>query len=129
MPMIPFENLIRSLRCCACTGALMLEPGGTRCGRCGARYPITNGRISFLKETVATEHSAEPSDALIYRLKLFVKKSPRLFTLLNHTLGTYVGTSARAAIAGVPRGAVILNIGAGEEVIRDDVLNIDLHPY
>tara|TARA_Y100000310_G_C20462298_1_gene705950 strand:- start:79 stop:777 length:699 start_codon:yes stop_codon:yes gene_type:complete len=69
------------------------------------------------------------ADNFIYRLKHIIKKNPKLFHILNHTLGTFVGKSAKASIAHLPKGSLIVNIGSGAEVIRDDVVNLDCIPY
>jgi len=69
------------------------------------------------------------SDDIIFKLKNFAKRSPKLFFILNHTLGTYVGKSAKKSIAHLPIGSKILNIGSGSNIIREDVINVDRAKY
>lgn len=127
--MSDLATILRYAHCPICKGSLLVFAEGARCSRCQKLYKITDGRISFLEHEGGAGKSEQPSDALIYKLKLFVKKSPRLFTLVNNILGTYVGKSARKSIAQVRKDAVIINIGAGAEIIRTDVINVDIHPY
>jgi SAM-dependent methyltransferase len=68
-------------------------------------------------------------DELIFKTKLFFKKYPRIFLFLYYTLGIFVGKSAKKSIAHLPKGSLILNLGSGPKVIREDVVNIDCHPY
>ncbi len=73
--------------------------------------------------------SDRETDNLIYKLKDFIKQYPRIFLFLNHTLGTYVGKSAKKSIAHLPQGSLIINIGSGANKIREDVINFDSKPY
>ncbi len=127
--MFDVHTLLPNLRCPSCKGNITRAEEAGHCLQCGRQYPISSEHISFVVPGVGAGESSEPTDALMYKLKLLVKKSPRLFTLLNHTLGTYVGTSAKQGIASLPKGSFIINIGAGAEVVRDDVINVDIHPY
>lgn len=67
-------------------------------------------------------------DNIIYRLKNCLKDYPFLFAIVRWAVGGLkVGLSPKEAIKEV-RGK-ILNLGSGSERIREDVINLDIHPY
>ncbi|MBU2575476.1 methyltransferase domain-containing protein [Patescibacteria group bacterium] len=68
-------------------------------------------------------------DNLIFNLKNSIKQYPKLFYFLNHTLGTFVGKSAKQSIAHLPEGSKIINVGSGANIIRKDVINVDYAKY
>ncbi|QQG46210.1 MAG: class I SAM-dependent methyltransferase [Candidatus Niyogibacteria bacterium] len=74
--------------------------------------------------------SSSESDGLVFAIKKIVKKYPKLFFILNHTLGIFVGKSAGQSIRHLAKGSVILNLGSGSAIIREDVINVDIerHP-
>lgn len=102
-------------------------PDAYQCIRCACRYSVKDDCIFFIPRT-SPESGSQP-DGIIFRLKSWVKKFPRFFTFLNHTLGTYVGKSAKESISGLPFGSAIVNIGSGAEIIRTDVINVDAEAY
>jgi len=69
------------------------------------------------------------SDNFIFKLKDFVKRFPKFFYILNHTLGAYVGKSAKSSINHLPGGSKIINIGSGANIIREDIINVDCAKY
>lgn len=117
----------RVLRCTRCRGLMTLRNNMFIC-ECGQQYHVNN-TIVYGREVAAEGNDHDQSDKLIFSLKEFFKKHPRLFNFLYYTLGTYIGTSAKQAVASLPVGAVILNLGAGVAKIRDDVINVDYFPY
>lgn len=70
------------------------------------------------------------SDALIFRIKEELRKYPKVFFFFYYTAAIFTGVTARQAIAHIPKGARIINIGSGIKVIREGVINVDLvqHP-
>lgn len=68
-------------------------------------------------------------DSFTLKLKNFLKKHPKFFLFLYHTLGIYVGKSAKKSIAHIPKGAIIINLGAGVKKVREDVIDVDIAPY
>ena len=121
------NSLLTILQCSACGGQISRNEKGCSCERCHRTY-LKKGETFFFYRDEGNEASRK-ADGIIFWLKSLVKKNPRVFTLLNHTLGIYVGTSARRSIAHLPKGATILNIGSGSEIIRDDVINLDSMPH
>ncbi len=71
----------------------------------------------------------EKEDNLIFKTKLFFKKYPRIFSFFYYTLAVFVGKSAKQSIKYLPKGSLILNLGSGSKIIREDVINVDSHPY
>ncbi len=66
---------------------------------------------------------------MVLKIKSFLKRHPRLFSFVYFIAGVSVGKTAKEAIGHLPKGAVILNIGSGIKKIREDVVNVDSHPY
>ena len=75
------------------------------------------------------ETSDKTPDSFTLKLKNFLKKYPKFFLFLYHTLGIYVGKSAKKSIAYIPKGSVIINLGAGVKKVREDVIDVDIAPY
>lgn len=121
------DRILRLLLCPACHGGVFVLLDAYRCVRCARQYSVKGDCVLFVES--AGEEEAPRPDEIIFRLKSWVKKSPRFFTFLNRTLGTYVGKSARESIAGLPFGSAIVSIGSGAEIIRADVINVDIEAY
>ncbi len=68
-------------------------------------------------------------DNLVLRTKSFLKRHPRIFSVLYFISGAVVGKTAKQAINHFPKGSVILNVGSGIKKIREDVINIDSAHY
>ena len=67
-------------------------------------------------------------DNIIYHLKNFLKRHPFLFEIARGIAGgTRVGLSPQEAIKGVT--GKIVNLGSGSQIIRPDVINLDVYPY
>jgi SAM-dependent methyltransferase len=73
--------------------------------------------------------SSDDSDDLIFKAKKIVKKNPKIFFLINHVFGIFVGKSAKKSIAHLSKDAVILNLGSGSAIIRENVINVDIEPH
>ncbi|MCF7835510.1 MAG: class I SAM-dependent methyltransferase [Candidatus Marinimicrobia bacterium] len=69
-------------------------------------------------------------DNIIFKIKTFLKKYPRVFFFFYYTMGVFVGKSAKKAIRDIHEGATIINLGSGSKIIREDVVNVDFkkHP-
>ena len=65
----------------------------------------------------------------MFGLKRFLKKYPKIFFVLYHVLVIFTGKSARGATRDLSIGSVILNLGSGTKVIRQDVINADFYPH
>lgn len=123
------DVLIKNVRCAQCRGNLHLVNDDYECVYCGKHYQVKDGAIIFINSANRDNSEQPKSDDLIFRLKSFIKTSPVLFHILNHTLGTFVGKSAKRCIAHLPKGSLIVNIGSGAQIIRDDVINLDYVPH
>ncbi len=70
------------------------------------------------------------NDLMVNRIKLFLKKFPRLFNFIYDSFGaSFVGQSAQDALRSVERDALVLNLGSGIKRIRAGVLNVDFYPF
>ena len=69
------------------------------------------------------------SDALIFKIKQELRKYPKVFSFFYYTTAIFTGPTARQAIAHIPRGARIVNIGSGIKIIREDVISVDLEKH
>lgn len=85
--------------------------------------------IFFFHDSGEYNTGADKSDNLIFQIKSLIKKSPKLFYFLNHTLGIHAGKSVKDFLRNIPKGALIINLGSGSNIIRDDVINLDSYPY
>lgn len=120
------ENSLESiLQCTQCGQKLESFHENYRCTRCQKQYKSENGAIFFREESISSSNVSQGQDKIIFALKSFVKKNPKLFHFLNHTLGLYVGKSAKKSIEHLKHGSRIINIGSGAEIIREDIINLD----
>lgn len=88
---------------------------------------VVNGKFFFVSQDEGVK-SAEKPDDLIFKLKVFLKKHPKLFLFLYYTLGTFVGKSAKESISNLSKDAFIINLGAGVHTVREDAVNLDIFP-
>lgn len=68
-------------------------------------------------------------DNLVFKIKNFLKRRPRLFSFVYFIAGPFVGKTAKQAVSHLAKGAVILNIGSGIKKIREGAINIDSFKY
>lgn len=68
-------------------------------------------------------------DDLLFKTKSFLKHYPRIFFFICNLSGVSVGKSAKKAIDYLPKDSVILNVGSGVKIIREDVINVDSYSY
>lgn len=66
---------------------------------------------------------------LVFRIKSFLKKHPKVFFFFYYTLGVCTGKNVKEAIKDIPRGLVILNLASGIKKIREDVINVDIFSF
>ncbi len=70
------------------------------------------------------------NDVFVNKIKLLLKKSPWVFKTIYKILNpSWSSTSASKFVSSYPLGSVILNLGSGVTVVRDDVINIDFYPF
>ena len=120
------DRFFKQLQCIYCKQGLHLSAEGFLCERCKKIFVVRDGTIFFTDAHDDHVDDPERSDAIIFKLKLFLKKYPKLFLFLYYTLGTFVGKSAKKSIAHLSRDAFIINLGSGVHRVRDDVVNIDI---
>lgn len=87
-------------------------------------YPIKNGTVFFL-----TEGPKENHDSFTLKLKLFLKKYPKLFFFFYNTLGVFTGKKGKDAIKNIPKGKLVVDIASGIKTLREDVIKVDIAPF
>lgn len=74
--------------------------------------------------------SDDSNDLLVNKIKIFLKKYPFIFNIIFRSAGlSFLGKSSKQAIANLQKGAVVINLGSGPTVVREDIINIDFHPF
>ena len=92
-------------------------------------YKVIDGKFFFLNVDAAEANNVERPDDLIFKLKFFLKKHPKLFLFLYYVIGTFVGTSAKKAVAHLGEDAFIINLGSGVHRVREGAVNLDIAPH
>lgn len=88
------------------------------------------GKKAYFIEKADTGFDEKNNDVFVNKVKLFVKTNPRLFSIIERLVGSsFLGKSTSAAIKDVPKCSVVLNLGSGTTVVREDVINIDFFPF
>lgn len=118
------KKFIRSLRCLSCGSDLSQANEDLKCVNCGQIYKNKNGVVVF-----ASENIKDQSDSLVFKLKCFLKKYPRLFFFLFYVLGVFTGKTSKKAIDHLPPGSLIINVASGIKTVRSDVINMDIYPF
>lgn len=118
------SRIKESLKCLRCGGDLRLL--GDEFFQCSNShsYPIKNGTAFFLSEA-----SKENNNSLTLKLKLFLKKYPKLFFFFYNTLGVFTGKKGKDAIKNIPKGKLIIDIASGIKTLREDVIKVDIAPF
>lgn len=123
------QKILNKLHCLRCRGKLLAQESHLRCQHCGFAYPVENG-IPFLIQQQGESFTSGNIDVMINRLKVLFKKYPWFFNLLLYAFGpSYVGKSAKNAIKDLGAEKLILNVGSGIKIIRQDVVNVDFYPF
>ncbi len=87
------------------------------------------GKIYFV-EKPSIGFNEDSNDVFVNKIKIFLKKFPGLFFIIYHLVGaSFVGKSSKKSIQEIPKGKVIINLGSGVTVVREDVVNIDFYPF
>jgi len=118
------NKIIEFLQCPSCGGDLKHFTEKCKCAKCEQTYENKNGAVVFVSADLKNE-----SDSIVFRLKCFLKKYPKLFFFIYYTLGVFTGKSVEDAIKDIPEGSLIINVASGVKFIREDVVNIDLYPF
>lgn len=124
------ELVISLLQCPSCKGDVKKNETSFVCLICGRLYIIENKKSFFVVSQKLTEHNIGKNDNIIHKLKVFFKKYPFIFSFLYYTFGVLaVGKQSKNILPKQNENKIILNIGSGIKRIRDDVINIDAHPF
>jgi len=82
-------NKIDSLKCLSCGGNLSISKELVKCLSCAATYNKKRETIFFIRSV------AEKDDSIIFRIKDYLKKYPRVFFLFYNTLGVFIGKNRK----------------------------------
>lgn len=120
------------LACIACRAPLAVWGDGFICRGCNRTYPLIDGRLWVIRETVQARYERESQQGFQNRLINFLRRSPRLYHFLYWTMTPLMPSGLRAtqAIRRLPPDARnIVNLGSGTRRIAPGVLNLDIMPY
>lgn len=118
------SQLKDSLKCLECGANLDCFSSETaKCSQ-GHAFPIKNGTLFFL-----TGKTEEVHGSPTLKLKLFLKKHPKIFFFFYNTLGVFTGKKGKEAIKNIPRGKLIIDVASGIKTLRDDVIKVDIAPF
>lgn len=93
-------------------------------------YFETQDKKIFFVEKPNIGFNEESNDLLVNKIKIFLKKYPKIFFIVFRSVGlSFLGKSSKDAIDSLPKGSVIVNMGSGPTVVREDVINIDFYPF
>ena len=116
------------LNCPKCQAELRFSIAVATCTACAYSFPIVENYIYKTIDTAAIDE--KQTDAEVFFIKSFLKKFPRLYKILCHTIGgPPVGIAPVTFIKCFASEKIILNIGSGSKFIRSDIINIDLSPH
>lgn len=119
------SRIKESLKCLQCGGDLHLLDGDFfRCSN-GHSFPVKNGTAFFLSEKPKENNN----NSLTLKLKLFLKKYPKVFFFFYNTLGVFTGKKGKDAIKYIPRGKLIVDVASGIKTLREDVIKVDIAPF
>lgn len=119
-------------RCVKCSKNLFFEYSKQNdhllCSYCGSSFLIKNG-VYFFEKNSTNEFVAKEAD-LLFKLKKFFKRYPRLFYYLAHFFGgIQFNISAKKFVRSLPKDKVIINVGSGERKLGERVISLDLYNF
>lgn len=118
------SRLKESLKCLECGANFdYFSDNFAKCFN-GHIFPIKNGTLFFVSEKTENTH-----DSLTLKLKLFLKKYPKLFFFFYNTLGVFTGKKGKDAIKNIPKDRLILDIASGVKILREDVIKVDIFAF
>ena len=119
------ERVKAAMACPACGGELAFGDTGAGCAACDANYPLRNGKLYF----ASPPGTEDALDSLKLRLK---KRLGRLYYSVGVTVfaPTYP-FNYRAAIERHcdPAKALCVDIGCGNQRVREDIICLDMFDY
>lgn len=118
------SRLKESLKCLECGENFdFFSDEFLKCSK-GHSFPIKNGTAFFLPEK-----PEEVYGSMTLKLKLFLKKYPKIFFFFYNTLGVFTGKKGKEAIKNIPKGKLIIDVGSGIKTLRGDVIKVDAAPF
>lgn len=125
------ERMMGAVSCVSCKQALpAFEGDKVSCPSCLKEYPVAGG--VFFSYSNGDIDEEKKDDSFFYKLKTFSKKSPIVYRILSYVFGApTIHTSGREFVRNMENKdeLLILNIGAGNKILPDSVVNLDIYPY
>mgnify|MGYP001567028094 FL=1 len=120
--------------CIGCRSPLARDGDQFVCRRCGAVYPVREGKLWAVSADVLAAYERETKESFESRWKRLLRNFPRLYIVLEYLFapgGVPGGLAVRHALRRVPpETRLIVNLGSGSKRIRYDsgILNLDVVP-
>lgn len=122
--MVRIHDITPALACTTCRGTLSAQEESYICDSCKQVFIIRDEKI-FFEEYKDLSAEARP-DALVYRLKRFLKSRwPLFFFLVYRLVNARVGPNLPKIIRTLPEHARIVNVGSGAKPVDPRVINVD----
>lgn len=122
-------KLEKALSCLDCRGSLKDQKLHLECSNCSRQYKRFENSIILKAEEDFLNENEGNSDSLVFKIKNWFKRSPRLFRLLHRLIYPVVGKSSKKFIQNLPQDALIINLGSGIMSISPQVIDVDRVPY
>src|SRR3989344_870800 len=123
------EKLQKAFCCLDCQGPLKEYEDKLKCSKCSREYAKSGKSIIFFKNEHFFSKGEDGTDSVIFRIKNYLKKNPKLFKLLYHLIYPPVGKTAKAFVESLPKETLIINLGSGVMSIDPRVIDVDYLPY
>jgi len=92
------------------------------------KFKLKNEVFEF--KTYSDDVTEKHPDHIFSNIKNYFKKFPTLYYILVHVVGaTPVNKSPKKFVKSISKDKVIINIGSGPHILREDVINLDIYPY
>lgn len=98
------------------------------CPACNSSFLIKDGTFFFINSRL--DDVADNNEDLIFKLKKFFKKYPKLFYCLAYLFGGIpLNISAKKFVKSLPKDSMVVNIGSGERKLGERVINLDMYHF
>ncbi len=123
------EKLQKALYCLNCQGFLKDSGMNLKCTNCSKEYIKSGNSIVFFESKSFFSKGKVGTDSVIFRIKNYLKRNPKIFKFLYHLIYPPVGKTAKNFVESLPKESLIINLGSGVMSIDPRVIDIDYMPY
>ncbi|HPH52024.1 MAG: class I SAM-dependent methyltransferase [Candidatus Portnoybacteria bacterium] len=122
------RQILNNLICIKCSGLLNVYDNKLICRECAKEYQITNNKLFILNEDNNIESTK--NDFIFNEFKKIFKKHHQIFNILYYLFGaSFVGKNVGKCINCKDKNKIIVNLGSGVRMVKDNIINIDFSPY